>query len=152
MAAELHPLAPHHLPAFIVGPGESDVLLTVMLVVLLAAVLFVGNLYFKLHALPERIAHRTNKVQFQIVAVLALLALFTHNNLFWIAALLLALVQLPDFSSPLSRIAVALERLQGGAAPKAPAADASPAPARDAVTGGTPAPQPKVAPVRVAQG
>jgi multisubunit Na+/H+ antiporter MnhF subunit len=129
MAAELHPLAPHHLPGFIVGPGESDTLLTVMLVVLLAAVLLVGNLYFKLHALPERIAHRTNKVQFQVVAVLALLALFTHNNLFWIAALLLALVQLPDFSTPLTRIAAALERLQGGGTSAtvsdAPAADAT---------------------------
>ncbi len=36
---------------------------------------------------PEHIAHQTNKIQIQLVAVLGLIALFTHNQLFWIAAL-----------------------------------------------------------------
>ena len=58
-------------------------------------------------------AHRTNKVQLQFVAVLALLALFTHNHVFWIAALLLALVELPDFSTPMNSIALSLEKLSG---------------------------------------
>ena len=40
---------------------------------------------------------RHNKAQFEIVAVLALLALFTHNNYFWVAALLLAMIPIPDF-------------------------------------------------------
>lgn len=109
MSESLHPLAPHHLPGFIAAPGQSDVLFTVVGVVLLAIVLIAGNLYFQLHSLPERMAHGANKVQLQVVAVLGLLALFTHNNLFWIAALLLALVQFPDFSTPLTRIADALE-------------------------------------------
>ena len=108
----LHPLAPHHLPAFVVGSGESDVLLAIMVGVLLAAVLIVGNLCFQMHPLPERMAHRGTNVQLQIVAVLCLLALFTHNNLFWVAGLLLALVQIPDFSGPLDRIAAALEHLK----------------------------------------
>jgi hypothetical protein len=58
-------------------------------------------------------AHRTNKVQLQFVAVLALLALFTHNHVFWIAALLLALVELPDFSTPMTSMALSLEKLSG---------------------------------------
>jgi hypothetical protein len=111
--SELHPLAPHHLPAFITVPGENDLLFNAMVVMILAIVLMVGNLYLKLHSLPERMAHRTNRVQFEIVAVLCLLALFTHNHMFWIAGLLLALVQIPDFSTPIGRMADSLERLSG---------------------------------------
>lgn len=109
--ANLHPLAPHHLPGFITAPGETDVLLMVTILLLVGAVLTVGNLYLQLHSLPERMAHRTT--QFQIVAVLGLLALFTHQHLFWIAALLLALVRVPDFSTPLNRIADSLEQQSG---------------------------------------
>ena len=50
---------------------------------------------------------------FATLAVLALIALFTHNNVFWIAALLLALVELPDFSTPMNSIALSLEKLSG---------------------------------------
>lgn len=109
----LNPLAPHHLPIFVPLPGGSDWLMTTMAVFLLVAVLSVGLIYLKLHALPEHMAHRTNKVQLQFVAVLALLALFTHNHIFWIAALLLALVELPDFSTPMNSIAISLEKLSG---------------------------------------
>jgi hypothetical protein len=83
-------------------------------------VLGVGNLYLQLHTLPERMAHKSQKLQFEIVAVLGLLALFTHIHLFWIAGLLLALVDLPDFGTPLRNIAGAVERIadasDGGAA------------------------------------
>ena len=109
----MNPAAPHHLPGFVAGPGQSDWLMTVMAVFLIVAIVSVGLLYLKLHALPEHMAHRTNKVQMQFVAVLALLALFTHNHVFWIAALLLALVELPDFSTPMNSIALSLERLSG---------------------------------------
>lgn len=109
----MNPLAPQHLPSFITAPGQSDWLMTVMAVFLLVAVVSVGLIYLKLHALPEHMAHRTNKVQLQFVAVLALLALFTHNAVFWIAALLLALVELPNFSTPLNSIALSLEKLSG---------------------------------------
>jgi hypothetical protein len=111
--SEMNPLAPHHLPSFVTAPGGSDWLMTVMAVFLLVAVVSVGLVYLKLHALPEQMAHRTNKVQLQFVAVLALLALFTHNNLLWIAALLLALVELPNFSTPMNSIALSLEKLSG---------------------------------------
>jgi hypothetical protein len=109
----LNPAAPHFLPAFISVPGGGDWLMTAMAIFMLAAIVSVGIIYLKLHALPEHMAHRTNKVQLQFVAVLALLALFTHNHVFWIAALLLALVELPDFSTPMNSIARSLERLSG---------------------------------------
>jgi hypothetical protein len=37
--------------------------------------------------------------------------MFTHQNLFWIAALLLAMIDLPDFAGVLARIAGSLERI-----------------------------------------
>ena len=49
----------------------------------------------------------------EIVAVLALISLFTHNHLFWIAGLLLAFIDLPDFKTPMSSIARSLEKLSG---------------------------------------
>ena len=112
-ALQMHPAAPPHLPIFITAPGQPDVLMTVMAVFMAIAVVSLGLVYLSLHALPEQMAHRTNKVQLQFVAVLALLALFTHNHVFWIAALLLALVELPDFNRPLSSIARSLERMSG---------------------------------------
>lgn len=111
--AELNPTAPHFLPSYITLPGESDWLMSVMFVFLIVAVVSVGLTYLKLHALPEHMAHRTNKVQLQFVAVLALIGLFTHNHVFWIAALLLALVELPNYATPMNSIALSLERLSG---------------------------------------
>jgi NADH:ubiquinone oxidoreductase subunit 5 (subunit L)/multisubunit Na+/H+ antiporter MnhA subunit len=113
MTASLHSAAPHHLPPFITAPVETDVLMVVMAVVLVVAVLAVGLLFLRLHTLPERIAHRSNKLQFEIVAVLGLLALFTHMHVFWIAGLLLALIDLPDFGNPLRRMAGSLETIAG---------------------------------------
>jgi hypothetical protein len=114
MAQSLHPDASHHLPFFITAPGETDVLMWLMGIVLIASVLGIGVFFFWLHSLPERMVH--HRVQFDIVAVLALLSLFTHIHAFWVAALLLALIRFPDFStmdfiSPLQRIAGALERV-----------------------------------------
>ena len=111
MSDQLHPLAPHHLPGFITAPGETDVWMVVMGIFLIVAVLSVGNFYLKLHSLPERMAHKSQKLQFEIVAVLGLLALFTHIHLFWIVALLLAMIDLPDFSTPLRSIAGSVERI-----------------------------------------
>lgn len=108
---QLHPMTPHHLPFYVAKPGETDVLMIVMGVFLILAVLGVGNLYLHLHSLPERMAHKGQKLQFEIVAVLGLIALFTHIHIFWIAALLLALIDLPDFSTPLTRIAGSVEKI-----------------------------------------
>jgi hypothetical protein len=50
-------------------------------------------------------------LQFEIVAILGLLALFTHIHLFWVAALLLALIDIPDFGTPLRSIAGSVEKI-----------------------------------------
>ena len=69
--------------------------------------------YFKLHSLPEQIAHKGQKIQFEIVAILGLISLFTHNHFFWIAGLLLAFIPIPDFSTPLERMAESLAKMAG---------------------------------------
>src|SRR5215475_3012250 len=81
--------------------------------ILLGSVLGVGLLYLRLHTMPERIAHRGHKLQFEIVAVLGLISLFTHMHIFWIIGLLLALLDIPDLVAPLYRIAVSNERIAG---------------------------------------
>ena len=110
---QLHPLTPHHLPFYITKPGETDVLMIVMGIFLILAVLGVGNIYLRLHSLPERMAHKSQKLQFEIVAVLGLLSLFTHNHLFWVIGLFLAMIDLPDFGTPLRRIAGSVEKMAG---------------------------------------
>ena len=90
------------------APGESDVLFTITTIVVIAATLLLGVVFFRLHSLPERLGHK--KLQFEIVAVLGLLSLFTQVHAFWVAGLLLALIDLPDFQTPLQRISTSLER------------------------------------------
>ncbi|WP_431298740.1 hypothetical protein [Tabrizicola sp. BL-A-41-H6] len=94
-----------------------------MAIFMVAAVVGIGVFYFKLHSLPEQMAHRGQKVQFEIVAVLGLLSLFTHNHVFWIAGLLLAFVPLPDFSTPLTSIAQSLGKIAAGGATRSQTAD-----------------------------
>jgi hypothetical protein len=109
----LHPAASHNLPSFITAPNETDVLMVIMAVILLLAIVMFGVVFFRLHTLPERIAHKSHKLQFEIVAVLGLLALFTHIHLFWVAGLLLALIDIPDFGGSLGRIAGSVEKIAG---------------------------------------
>ena len=111
MTQTVHPAASHHLPSFITQPGQTDVLMVVTSIILLLAVVGFGILFFRIHSLPERIAHKTHKLQFEIVAVLCLLALFTHIHLFWVAALLLALVEFPDFGGFMNRVAGSVEKI-----------------------------------------
>ena len=113
MATSVHPASPHQLPFFLPGADGTDTLLTVIAVFLVVTVAIVGVLFLRLHTLPERMAHKSQKLQFEIVAVLGLIALFTHMHIFWIAGLLLALIDLPDFSSPLRRIAGSAEKVAG---------------------------------------
>jgi len=111
MTATQHPAASHHLPWFITAPGETDILYAITTVLVIGTVLGLGVIFFRLHSLPERLGHK--KFQFEIVAVLGLLSLFTHVHAFWVAGLLLALIDLPDFQTPLRRIATSLEKLSG---------------------------------------
>jgi hypothetical protein len=108
------------VPGFIAAPGETDILLAVTALVIVVAILGFGLLFLRLHTLPERVAHSSQKVQFQIVAILGLLALFTHNNAFWVAGLVLAFIDLPDFGTPLRQIASSLERMAGTSVARVP--------------------------------
>ncbi len=106
-----HSAAPDHLPFFLPGPDASDPLFTTVVIVLIIVVMMVGALYFKLHSLPEHLGEKHNSAQLQLISVLALLALFTHNNAFWVLALLIAVVRIPDFLTPLKTIAESLVKL-----------------------------------------
>lgn len=131
----MNPLSPHVLPWFITAPGGTDVLyvLTTLVVIMIVVLLGVG--FFWLHSLPERMGHR--KLQFEVVAVLGLISLFTHMHIFWIIGLILAMIDLPDFIGPQRRIARAVEKIAGitpepeqGESMDAAAHDGSKAPAR----------------------
>jgi hypothetical protein len=104
-------MAPHHLPFYLAPGSGTDVLMVVMGIFLVAALIWVGTLYLRLHSLPERMAHKSEKLQFEIVAILGLLALFTHIHLFWVAGLLLAMIDIPDFGTPLRNIAGSVEKI-----------------------------------------
>ena len=111
MIGDIHPLAPHSLPPFVGAADGSDPLFSAIIFIVILAVLGVGVFYLKLHAIPEQLAHKHGNTQSQLIMVLALLALFTHNNIFWVAALILALLKLPDFLTPINSISESLKKL-----------------------------------------
>jgi|TARA_A200000159_G_scaffold41567_1_gene38203 hypothetical protein len=111
MTGDIHPLAPHSLPPFVGAADGSDPLFSAIIFIVILAVLGVGVFYLKLHAIPEQLAHKHGNTQSQLIMVLALLALFTHNNIFWVAALILALLKLPDFLTPINSISESLKKL-----------------------------------------
>ena len=111
MTGDIHPLAPHSLPPFVGAADGSDPLFSAIVFIVILAVLGVGVFYLKLHAVPEQLAHKHGNTQSQLIMVLALLALFTHNNIFWVAALILALLKLPDFLTPINSISESLKKL-----------------------------------------
>ncbi len=111
MSEAIHPLAPHSLPPFVGGADGSDPLFSAIIFIVIIAVLGIGVFYLKLHAIPEQLAHKHSNTQSQLIMVLALLALFTHNNIFWVAALILALLKLPDFLTPINSISESLKKL-----------------------------------------
>jgi len=112
-AVATHPVAIEHLPMFITPPGQTDVLMVTVAIILAVSVLGFGVFFFRLHSLPEHIAHKSDKMQAELVAVLCLISLFTHMHIFWIIGLVLAMIELPDFGGPLNRIAGSAEKLAG---------------------------------------
>ena len=112
-AASQNPIATDHVPFFITPPGQTDVLFHVVAWFVVGCVIGLGVIFFTIHTLPERMAHRTKKVQLDFVAILGLIALFTNEHIYWIAALILAFIDLPDFLTPVQRIASAVEGIAG---------------------------------------
>ncbi len=94
-----------YLPFFVTAPGETDILYYAVAVFLVLLALGFGGLYFTIQAIPDRLADSASKVQLQIVGLLGLLSLFTMNNAYWVAALLLAAIRVPDIVTPLRDIA-----------------------------------------------
>ena len=90
---------------------------------LIVTIFWVGTLYWKLHSMPERMAHKSQKLQFEIVAVLGLISLFTHLHIFWVAGLLLAMIDLPDFGTPMRSMADSVERIADATPGTRPAAE-----------------------------
>ncbi|NSY40835.1 hypothetical protein GKC28_21700 [Leisingera sp. ANG59] len=129
-------MAAGHIPSYVTAADGSDFLFTFMAVFTITLILLIGVAYFTLHALPEKMAHKSNHPQFQLVGILALLALFTHNNIFWVAAILMAGFQIPDLAAPLRSIADAVRGL--GKEPETPVAQGVDSP--DADKPDTPAP------------
>lgn len=80
------------LPFWVTPPGETDGFLIVVGFLLVLILLGFGALYFTVQAIPDRMAAGTHKIQMQLVGVLGLISLFTLNNAFWIAAILIAAV------------------------------------------------------------
>lgn len=109
--SEVHPKAPHHLPGYIPGPDGSDPLFIIVVVAVLVLFLVAGVVYFKLHSLPEHMGEKANSTQLQLISILAVLALFTHNNAFWVLALLIAAIRLPDYLTPIQTIARSLAKI-----------------------------------------
>jgi hypothetical protein len=113
MTASPNPIATEHLPFFVTAPGQTDVLFNITMVFVIAVIVLTGVVFLTIHSLPERMAHKSKKLQFDVVAVLCLLALFTHEHVYWIAALLLAFIDIPDFLTPVKRIAASVETIAG---------------------------------------
>jgi hypothetical protein len=118
-----NPIATHHLPFFITPPGQSDVLYNITLIFVIAMIVLTGVIFLTIHSLPERLAHKTKKIQLDIVAVLCLLALLTNEHVLWLAALLLAYIDFPDFVTPITRIAKATEAIAGQEAEETPSSE-----------------------------
>lgn len=112
-------MSTEHIPGYLAG-ADSDPLMIVMAVILVVIILIAGVFYFKLHAVPEHIAHGKNHTQIQLITILTIIALFTHNNIFWVAALVLAVVELPDFLTPLKSIAKSLATIAQSKEQKTP--------------------------------
>ena len=123
-----------YLPFFVTAPGDSDLLFSAVLVFLVLVAIGFGALYFTIQAIPDRLADGASKVQLQIVGILGLLSLFTMNNAFWVAALLLAAIRIPDIVTPLKEIGAEMRRNREVELPTAEAASEGAAQAEDLET------------------
>jgi hypothetical protein len=131
VSAAANPIATHNLPFFITPPGETDVLYNITMVFVIGAIVMTGVIFLTIHSLPERMAHKSRKIQMDLIAVLCLLALLLHQHVFWFAALILAFIDIPDFLTPVNRIASSVENMAAQEAADVPPVDhAEPTPSK----------------------
>ena len=129
MTASPNPIATTHVPFFITAPGQTDVLFNVTLVFVVACIILTGVVFLTIHSLPERMAHKSKKVLLDLIALLCLLALLTNEHLFWFAAIVLVFIDIPDFLTPVNRIAssvATMARQEAGEKPADVSASGSP--------------------------
>jgi hypothetical protein len=129
---QVNPIASHHVPFFVTAPGDTDVLFNVTLVFIIACVILTGVIFLTIHSLPERMAHKSKKLLLDLIALLCLLALLTHEHFFWFVAIVLAFIDIPDFLTPVNRIANSVASMAGKEAGTKPA-DVSTSPPEPAV-------------------
>src|SRR6202051_554833 len=113
LTATPNPIATTHLPFFITAPGDTDVLFNATLVIVVACIILTGVIFLTIHSLPERMAHKSKKILLDLIALLCLLALLTHEHIFWFIAIVLAFIDIPDFLTPVNRIARSVETMAG---------------------------------------
>jgi hypothetical protein len=113
LTASPNPTATTHMPFFVTAPGDTDVLFNVTLVFVVAFIILAGVVFLTIHSLPERMAHKSQKILLDLIALLCLLALLTHEHLFWFIAIVLAFIDIPDFLTPVNRIARSVESMAG---------------------------------------
>jgi hypothetical protein len=111
LTASPNPIATTHLPFFVTAPGDADVLFNATLVLVVTCIILTGVIFLTIHSLPERMAHKSKKILLDLIALLCLLALLTHEHLFWFAAIVLAFIDIPDFLTPVNRIARSVESM-----------------------------------------
>ena len=143
MENSLREAAIAHAPFFVTAPGDTDALFVGVVWFVILAVFLIGAFYLNIHALPERLAHHANHTQIQLIGVLTLLALFTHNNVFWVAALVLAVIRFPDFISPINAL-MAMAQAKGATISPGGAIQ-NPSPSPSSSPSGAPAPNPSPA-------
>ena len=69
MATGMNPAAPHRAGVHN-RAGRMDIFLNGAAIFLVVMVIALGSVYFRLHALPEHMAHKNaNKLQFEVVAI-----------------------------------------------------------------------------------
>jgi hypothetical protein len=128
LTAAPNPAATAHLPFFITAPGDTDVLFNVMVVFVVGSIILTGVVFLTIHSLPERMAHKSKKVLLDLIALLCLLALLTHEHLFWFVAIVLAFIDIPDFLTPVNRIASSVATMAGQDAGEKAAVSTFPSP------------------------
>jgi hypothetical protein len=140
LTASPNPIATTHMPFFITAPGDTDVLFNATLALVVACIILAGVVFLTIHSLPERMAHKSKKILLDLIALLCLLALLTHEHLFWFIAIVLAFIDIPDFLTPVNRIAKSVETMAGQEVGDKPEDHSAPA-APEAATAGQPRPQ-----------
>ena len=64
---------------------------------------------------------QVEEILLDLIALLCLLALLTHEHLFWFVAIILAFIDIPDFLTPVNSIATSMKSLAAQEAGEKPA-------------------------------